>query len=37
MIQAIPFLGMYLKEMKSTYQKDTCMPKFIVSGAIHNG
>jgi hypothetical protein len=28
---AIPFLGIYLKECKSGYNKDTCTPMFIAA------
>jgi hypothetical protein len=28
---AISFLGIYLKEMKSAYQKATCRPTFIAA------
>jgi hypothetical protein len=28
---AIPLLGVYLKEYKSTYNKDTCISMFIVA------
>jgi hypothetical protein len=29
--QAIPLFGMYPNEYKSTYNKDTCTPMFIVA------
>jgi hypothetical protein len=28
---AIPFLGIYLKECKSSYNKGTCIPMFIAA------
>jgi hypothetical protein len=30
-VLAIPLLGIYLKESKTAYNRDTCMPIFIVA------